>query len=606
MKGDASTSHHPKSQTKPLWWTNVAFVVLSIFALGSGIGALWSTVSPDVVGTFRKNGTVTARHSSTIMSKGEVLVQHQSPPCSHSQPSANFEPTDAVNNGSKGESQEPQQAECRIEALINSTTANTNTSETDTFRVNLDSFRCLLLERDGVVTQQDQEPASSSVPFVHFEILECPPAYESSTFRLFASTENSHFMGSVGPRMAVKDECGIYMAKAPVVVESNTTTVTLHLHWTSRRRSYSNRISDVDWAYNAKKRKDEGNLTDKDMINLLGEDRLDFLQNHLVPIPGTPFHFRYNNSEDVVEHQHASSVTGGRDKLPDCVDIPISSWSPVGTYFQTDMNENLFASARCTFRNRGLQDLADNLRGMRIKYLQDSHGGAINTVWTTIMCPELTDTQFFELGYECPNRTSPFMFVYRFFRAVYSNSDFQTDFDGISVAMRRGSSSSCRQFLGLGLYNATIIAIPTWIYVYETREGWDDLISSMESLIHNCREKFPDLYSKHIVLIQTTTAVDSAPSTDILNDWRGIHNYNIEQMSALIQDRLGNLVDGIIPVFEMSYAKTEYRADGIHLTGTGYRDIAQVHAAAVMSAMNVRHMQNTLEDPRWFVGLPME
>lgn len=590
MNGDESNSNHPKRQLKTFWWTNAALVVLSIIAIGFGIGDLFSTVSPDVVGTLLKNGTFSsALYSSTMVSEGEVKVQGQHSLCSHS-------PTSVIDT--KGERQEPQPAKCNIEALIDSSSTPANTSKTDMFRVTLDSFRCWLEERAGVITEQGQEPsAPSSVPFVHFDILECPPAYESSTFKLLASTEHSHFVGSVGPRVAVKEGCGIYRAKVPVVVDSNTTytSVSLHLHWTSRRRSYSNRVSDVDWAYNAKTRQDAGNLTTEDMLNFLGEDRLDYLKNHFEPIPGMPFNFTYNNSEDVVQQ---------RDELPDCVDIPISSWPPVGTFFQTNVSENQFASARCNFRNRDLQDFTESLRGMRIRYLQDSHGGNINEIWTSIMCPELTHGQFFESGYICPNRTTPFTFAYRFFRAVYDNSDFQRDFDGLSLAMRHGSLSSCTQLLGLGRYNATIIAIPSWIYVYETREGFENLISSMESLFHNCREKFPDLYNKHIFLIQTTTANEERESKDVLNSWRGIHNYIVESVSQLVQDRLGKLVDGIIPVFDMTYAGTTYQ-DGMHLVKTGYRDVAQVHAAAVMSAMKVRHMKNTLEDPRWFVGLPV-
>ena len=68
-----------------------------------------------------------------------------------------------------------------------------------------------------------------------------------------------------------------------------------------------------------------------------------------------------------------------------------------------------------------------------------------------------------------------------------------------------------------------------------------------------------------IVLIQTTTAAGSDPKGDPMDGWRGIHNYNIEYVSSLILERLGSLVDGIIPAFEMSYAMFKYfpAGDGV-------------------------------------------
>ena len=506
---------------------------------------------------------------------------------------------------------EIERVPCNIVALANTTSTTTTTTTTDQpsssndmhalhFRVNLESFHCQL-ERN--VAHRAQESVAF-VPFVYFDILECPPAYESSTFQLSAFTETTLFMGWVGPRYAVKDGCGIYKAKVPVVEKQEI--VSIYLYWTSRKRGYSNRISDIHWAHNAKSIVDNGNFTMADMINFIGNEQIDYLQNYLDAIPGMPFTFMF-------DHSKKKYTSFDREQLPDCSEVPISSWVPAGVHHHEDdehPEENWpFASARCSFREMELAELNDKLRGMRIKFLQDSHGGFINTVFREMMCPEVSEEDYFEAHNDCPNHTHNFAICYRFFRAVYDSAEFVSDFDFLSVALRQGSLTSCKEVLGIGLFNATIIAIPTWIFVYETREGWDNIITSIESLLNNCKAAFPDLYRNHIVLLQTTTAIESRPFDDLTESWRGIHNYNIEHVSASLLDRLGGLVDGIIPVFDMTYAKSNFFptfSDNVHLLETGYRYIAQAQAAAVISAMKFRNMKNTLTNPRWFAGLPAE
>ena len=509
----------------------------------------------------------------------------------------------SVSKQTSSHSIEIERLPCNIVALFNSTTNHSSSAnETNAlhFRVNLESFHCQL-ERNAA--RRNQEP-EAFVPFVYFDILECPPAYESSTFHVSASTETTLFMGWVGPRYAVKDGCGIYNAKVPVVEKQEI--VSVFLYWTSRKRSYSNRVSDIHWAHHAKSIVDNGNLTIADIRNHIGKDQIDYLQTHLEAIPGMPCTFMF-------DHSGNKYTSFDQEKLPHCSEVPISSWVPAGVHYHEDdlhPEENWpFASARCSFREMELTELNDKLRGMRIKFLQDSHGNFINEVFREIMCPEVSSGDYFEAHSDCPNHTHNFAVCYRFFRAVYNSAEFVSDFDHLSVALRQGSLKSCKGLLGIGLFNATIIAIPTWIFVYETREGWDNFITSIESLLNNCKAAFPDLYRNHIVLLQTTTAIESIPFDDLTESWRGIHNYNIEHVSALLLDRLGGLVDGIIPVFDMTFAKSNFIptfSDNVHLVGTGYRYIAQAQAAAVISAMKYRNMKNTLTDPRWFAGLPPE
>jgi len=489
---------------------------------------------------------------------------------------------------------------CSVQQLTNSSTPTQQDKRASTnenakrFLVRLDSFHCQL-EREYA----SESPPATFVPFVYFEISECPIEYEASTFRISALTQDHHFMGWVGQRVAVKDGCGIYKAKIPIVHSNEFASV--HLHWTSHRLSYTNRLSDVDWAYNAKSLVDQHNLSDLEVREHLGEDRIDFIQNHLEAIPGMPFNF-------TIEKGDLELSSPGPEKLPDCSDIPVSHWTPAGVLHSGESWK--FASSRCSFHDKGIDELNERMKGMRIRFLLDSHGiDYLAPAWKALVCPQSPSANdFFLHDYDCPDHNNTFVFAPRFFRAVYSDSNLKSDFDGISAALRQGLPSACKDILGLGLYNATIIGIPTWIYVYETKEGQDNIITSIESLLQNCKERFRILYKDHIVLIQTSTSVTSDPQEGLAEAWRAIHNFNIESFSASISQRLGPLVDGIIPVFDMTYAKEYFEplSSDVHHSRKTYQNIAQVQAMSVISAMKTREIQNTLEDPRWFANFPLE
>lgn len=255
----------------------------------------------------------------------------------------------------------------------------------------------------------------------------------------------------------------------------------------------------------------------------------------------------------------------------------------------------------------------------------NSHMGELHYEAMGVMCPELSpvvnDSQYFERGYDCEFRNNSFNFAYRFFRMVFTD-DFEHDFDAISSNLRIGSPKSCREILGLGLYNATIITIPHWIFVYETQEGLNNILISMQSLFDNCQESHGDLMKDHIFILQSATARDAMPEPIKEQDvdaapwhsWRGIHNYRVEQFTYAMQDKLGQYIDGVIPFFEMSFARTvDIRTkDGIHLPKSSYRDMLHVQWTAVRSAMKFsRGLDLPImrqDDPRarWFSGVELE
>ena len=250
----------------------------------------------------------------------------------------------------------------------------------------------------------------------------------------------------------------------------------------------------------------------------------------------------------------------------------------------------------------------------------NSHGENVCNEVYHIMCPELENAGlFFQHKYDCPNRNNTFVHAHRFYRAVF-RQDFENDMDGISRNFRI-VPQSCRQFLGVGLYNATIIMTPHWLFVYETQEGLDNYLISLQSLIENCKRIHGDLMKDHVILLQSATARDSLPfgtsggiDKNPSHSWRGIHNHRVEKYAHAMKEKLQHHVDGIIPVFEMSYARmwTTRTKDGTHLRTSAYRDIFRVQMAAVRSALKFRLgtdlplMNATDPHARWFVDHDLE
>ena len=441
--------------------------------------------------------------------------------------------------------------------------------------------------------------------FVEFQILECPPTYSASSFQLQASTSQSRIMGYVGDRYAVKDGCGIYNASVAVMDGSSKNDVSVDLFWTSDHLHYSNRMEDIEDATHIKTL----GLRKENVTALLSPERMGYLRHHLERIPLFPVRFH-------VEQNHSIPT------LPDCATIPIRDWTPVGVFNEDQNGTTLkedsakpwpFRSSKCTFPKRNLTELSLKLAGLRIKFLGDSHGGYLMEEWRALMCPEMKSDAYFNLDYECPYRNNTFHVAHRFFRAVYTfkNGTIEGDMDGLSVNWRKGDTKSCRELLGLGLYNATILPIPTWPFVYETQEGLDSLLVAIRSMVENCRTRYPDLFEKHILLLQSTTAIDSIDLVDPDDpdrSWRGIHNYRIQVFTKTLESELGDLVDGIIPVFELTYARSVSvpTTDGKHLPKSSYAELINVQATAVMSAMKARGMKLTSGDLRWFVGQDLE
>lgn len=231
-----------------------------------------------------------------------------------------------------------------------------------------------------------------------------------------------------------------------------------------------------------------------------------------------------------------------------------------------------------------------------------------------LMCPGAEDAPYFARQCDCDTRNNTFNFAYRFFRMVFAE-DFESDMDAITRNFRLGSSKSCREILGLGLFNATIITIPQWIFVYETQEGLDNVLINLQSLFENCKES--PWMKNHTFLIQTASARDAMPEGEVdmpSHSWRGIHNHRIEKFSRDIQEKLRHYVHGIIPFFEMSHARAVAipTKDGIHLPKSSYRDMLHVQLSAVRSAIKYSRGVDLplmkMDDPkaRWFSGIAME
>jgi hypothetical protein len=261
-------------------------------------------------------------------------------------------------------------------------------------------------------------------------------------------------------------------------------------------------------------------------------------------------------------------------------------------------------------------------------FLLTSHGQFLSDEVRHIVCPEFIHnaTQFFIDKYDCRSRNNSFNYAYRFFRGVYAR-DMEDCMDGLSADLRKGfhTQRSCRQFLGLGLYNATIITMPHWLFVYETQEGQKDFLMALQSLFENCQrsEYFGPLMKEHVILLQSPTARDSLPekSSNPASSWRGIHNHRMEVFVHAMKKQLGPYVDGVIPALELTYARrwTVPTLDGVHLRQSSYRELFHVQIAAIQSAFkfkrrSVHDERNnglplmSVDDPnaRWFAGLDLE
>lgn len=542
----------------------------------------------------------------------EQLLSTMAVPNSESLLINDVEQRDLSAHGNSGEKKE---IPCQLLGIGGSTNINLNAQDNSN-NITADASRFHASTLDSWACHQEDTDDYFLVT-LKFQIRECPPKYSASSFQLRASTPASRVMGHVGNRYKVKNECGIYNASVAVMdYVSNSGAVDIELFWTSGFRHYSNHIKDITDAHTVK----EASLPEDQIKVMFTDERLAYLQRHLDRLPNFPIQLQIQ----------VSRATFNNDPLllPDCGTIPLDDWNPTGV-FDGPVNDTShlappdeaarwpFRAARCQFHARTLPQYNELLAGLRIKFLGDSHMTETHYEALGLMCPEMEDKAYFDRDYDCNVRNNTFNVAYRFFRAVFQE-DFDSDMDGLSRNFRMGSSKSCREILGLGLFNATIITIPHWIFVYETQEGLDHILTSFQSLFENCQVSHPALMKDHIILLQSASArdaqVDENAAKAPWQSWRGIHNHRVEDFSRAVEHKLRHYVDGIIPFFEMSYARTVTirTKDGTHLPKSSYRDMLHVQWSAIRSAMKYSRgldlplMQ--IDDPgaRWFAGLEKE
>jgi hypothetical protein len=468
---------------------------------------------------------------------------------------------------------------------------------------------------------------------LRFQIIECPQRYAASTFHIQARTSNTVFAGSVGHRYKVEEGCGYYNATVPIVPPEaenrhmknirchNSTIIVspsliIEAFWTTEYRNYVNRLDDMKKAQILHEHKD--NMTTDDIAELLGPDRLTYLRHNLDVLPSFP-----------IGLELPDNILGSLKlkQMPNCSEVPMQDWLPVGIvnkYGPQDNYPPYFQSHKCNYRSLNRQELQYWFAGMRVKYMGDSHGQYESNYVFQLTCPEANTTSiFYQDKYSCsmPSEDSSqfrnsFVFAWRFYRGIIRVTGGDQD-GGMSTSMRQATETACTKFFGVGLYNATVVTTPSWIFVYETSEGLHDYLHSLKNSIEYCRRMHPKEMDKLILLIQSPVASDVILSQLDqplgLNPWRQNHNFRQEAFTQLMYTELGGLVDGIIPSFQWTLARNWMynTVDGVHMQSSYYEEIFHVQTMAIISAMRskgwrVPVMSENDDQARWFDGIPLE
>lgn len=483
---------------------------------------------------------------------------------------------------------------------------------------------------------------------VSFHILECPPSYSSSTFWLQSSTSRSRSIGHVGDRYKIADGCGWYRARLPIIDQdletklpedceetkpSNSSLMSdsslmpkaiIELFWTSEYRKYSNQVHDIVESHEIKTK----DMSLEEIEATLSSSRLQFLESHLDTVPGFPLVVEIPSFPDGtrVEERAPLIINSTFDhwnstfasEVPPCSDIPMVQWTPVGVInddiqnpIESKAHPWFFRPSQCFFPNYSLKYLNEKLAGLRIRLLGDSHMQYVNKQAKSVICPG-HDQDLFKTNYECPIQANDFVYGWRFFRAIFK-SDFSSSMDGLSHNLRHGKPESCRQIFGLSLYNVTILTTPTWLFVYETNEGWDDYLLSIENLFETCSKLYPEEMANHVIIVSSPTSGSPFPRGKSGEAWRGNLSHRQEAFTKILYERIGHLVDGIIPIFEMTAARAWVLppADGVHHFGQSYYEFFLIHMSAILSAFKYRGIQLPrmtpgLNETRWFTGLPLD
>jgi hypothetical protein len=491
---------------------------------------------------------------------------------------------------------------------------------------------------------------------LQFQIIECPQRYAASSFHVQARTHQTVFAGSVGPRFKVEEGCGYYNATIPIVPtsgyynannesksdgmtcgEDNPTAITypqkhafytIEAFWTTEYRNYANRLEDKNDAWKLYEEKEK--MTSQQIADLLGHERLHYLTHHLDVLPSFPIILELVNrhdiaalkedTEDLLKQPHRDMSS-----LPNCTDVPIAEWLPVG--IRNSVNNigavvPTFQSHKCNYLALDRTELNHWFAGMRVKYLGDSHGQFESDYVFQLTCPEAKSSDvFFRDNYSCSmestnnagTRKNTFAFAYRFYRAIMHLTG--GDHDGLSTNMRQATIEACTKFFGIGLYNATVITTPSWLFVHETKEGLYDYLRSLKNSIQVCRRIYTEKMNNLVLLVQSPIASDVLLTSleQKTYDWRQNHNFRQEAFTRTMYEELEGVVDGIIPVFEWTLARNwmQGTSDGVHLKGSYYGEIFHVQTMAIISAMKNKGWQVPVmaeddERVRWFDGVPLE
>jgi hypothetical protein len=452
---------------------------------------------------------------------------------------------------------------------------NTTTSEMgQLFQIKENSWE---LTRNKVATSADDAFT------LQFQIIECPQRYAASTFHVQARTRQTVFAGSVGPRFKVQEGCGYYNATVPIVPTSgyhnandksksegldvcgknNSSSraltypqkhafYTIEAFWTSEYRNYANRLDDMKNAQKLYEGKD--NMTSQQIAQLLGQDRLNYLTHHLDVLPSFPIILELINRDDDAaskedEEELPKQPHHDMLSLPNCTDVPIADWLPVGIRNSANNDGEVlpyFQSHKCNYRALDRTQLNHWFAGMRVKYLADSHGQYESNYVFQLTCPEANNTSiFYQDKYSCSmestntvgTRKNTFAFAWRFYRGIMKLTG--GDQDGLSTIMRQATMEACTKFFGIGLYNATVITTPSWVFVYKTSEGLYDYLHSLKNSIQLCRQIYTEEMNNLVLLVQSPIASDVLLSSlETTSGWRQHHNFRQEAFTRTMYEEL--------------------------------------------------------------------
>jgi hypothetical protein len=113
------------------------------------------------------------------------------------------------------------------------------------------------------------------------------------------------------------------------------------------------------------------------------------------------------------------------------------------------------------------------------------------------------------------------------------------DQDGLSTIMRQATMEASTKFFGIGLYNATVITTPSWVFVYETSEGLYDYLHSLKNSIQLCRQIYTEEMNNLVLLVQSPIASDVLLSSlETTSGWRQHHNFRQEAFTCTMYEEL--------------------------------------------------------------------